>query len=157
VASYKMTGTAPRRTRNQAPQAGSLQARRGTAAPVLEKVFDSGSLGRLRSRILEHGLALADRDAAEGMVLVAHELATNAIRHGGGHGRLRLWAADGRLWCEVSDQGPGLPEPAFAGTTQPEPSTLGGRGLWIARQMSDLTITSTTAGTTITASVPRTG
>jgi anti-sigma regulatory factor (Ser/Thr protein kinase) len=89
------------------------------------------------------------------MVLVAHELATNAVRHGGGGGRLRLWATDGRLWCEVSDNGPGLPQPALAGTALPAPNTLGGRGLWIARQMSDLTITSTTAGTTIIAAVPK--
>jgi hypothetical protein len=31
----------------------------------------------------------------------------------------------------------------------------GGRGLWIARQMSDLTIITATAGTTTTAAIPR--
>jgi hypothetical protein len=35
------------------------------------------------------------------------------------------------------------------------PIFAGGRGLWIARQMSDLTITTTTAGTSITAAIPR--
>jgi anti-sigma regulatory factor (Ser/Thr protein kinase) len=89
------------------------------------------------------------------MVVVSHELATNAVRHGGGLGRLRLWITDGRLWCEVSDNGPGFRDPAVAGTTLPAANTPGGRGLWIARKMSDLTITTTMGGTTITAAIPR--
>jgi anti-sigma regulatory factor (Ser/Thr protein kinase) len=89
------------------------------------------------------------------MVVVSHELATNAVRHGGGRGRLRLWTTDGRLWCEVSDNGPGFQDPGSKGTTLPDPDTPGGRGLWIARKMSNLTITTSTAGTTITAAIPR--
>jgi anti-sigma regulatory factor (Ser/Thr protein kinase) len=39
------------------------------------------------------------------VVTAAHELAANAVRHGAGHGRLRLGLADGVLRCEVSDDG----------------------------------------------------
>jgi len=44
------------------------------------------------------------------VVAAAHELAANAVRHGAGHGRLRLRAADGILTCQAADGGlPGLP------------------------------------------------
>ena len=39
------------------------------------------------------------------MTAVAHELAANAVVHGAGHGRLRLWADGGFLYCQVSDDG----------------------------------------------------
>ena len=152
----EMAGSTDRRTPNQAPQAGARHLPRREPAPVLDQRFDSASLLALRSAIVAHaGTSTVGDDLVEEMVLVAHELATNAVRHGGGAGRLRLWTTDGRLWCEVSDGGPGLPDPTTIGTTLPAPDTLGGRGLWIARQMADLTITATTAGTTITAAIPK--
>lgn len=125
------------------------------STPVLDRRFDSDGLFSLRSAVAAHAGDLADRSSAEDMVLVAHELATNAVRHGGGQGRLRLWATDGRLWCEVSDRGPGLRDPVRVGTAPPAPTMPGGRGLWIVRQMSDLTIFTTATGTTIQASVPK--
>jgi len=148
------TGTTDRRTPNQAPQAAARHPRR-EPVPVLDQRFDSATLVALRSAVVAHAVTAVGDDLAEEIVLVAHELATNAVRHGGGGGRLRLWVADGRLCCEVSDNGPGLPDPAGVGTTLPPPNTVGGRGLWIARQMADLTITATTAGTTITAAIPK--
>jgi anti-sigma regulatory factor (Ser/Thr protein kinase) len=86
-------------------------------------------------------------------VLIAHELASNAVRHGGGSGRLRLWVAQGVLRCEVRDGGPGLTDPAQAGRSLPAPSLPGGRGLWIIRHLSDLQIITSSAGTTMTASL----
>jgi anti-sigma regulatory factor (Ser/Thr protein kinase) len=159
-----MTGAAPHRrtTQNQPPHA-AVRARPGRSRAVaLDLQFDARNLFTLRSAIAAHAAALVaahaaalvDADAAEEMVLVAHELATNAVRHGGGSGRLRLWAAEGRLWCEVSDRGRGLPDPASAGTRLPDPATPGGRGLWIARTMSELTIATGSHGTTITAAIP---
>jgi len=151
----ELTGTTNRRTPNQAPQAAARHPPRREPAPVLDQRFDSTGLVALRSAIVAHAAPAVGDDLAEEMVLVAHELATNAVRHGGGGGRLRLWITDGQLWCEVSDGGPGLSDPAGAGTTLPALSTPGGRGLWIARQMADLTITATTSGTTITAALPK--
>jgi anti-sigma regulatory factor (Ser/Thr protein kinase) len=150
-----VTGTAGRRTPHQAPQASGNRTGGTEPAPVLDRRFDAEGLFSLRSAVMAHADELADRTAAEDMVLVAHELATNAVRHGGGRGRLRMWATGGRLWCEVSDGGPGLPDPIRVGTEPPAPTMPGGRGLWIVRQMSDLTISTTTAGTTIRASVPK--
>ena len=47
------------------------------------------------------------------------ELATNAVRHGGGSGRLRLWTDDQVLVCEVSDTGAGITDPNPGEPTRP--------------------------------------
>ena len=94
------------------------------------------------------------------MTAVAHELAANSVVHGAGHGRLRLWAADGFLYCQVSDGG--------RGGTADQPDQVGpsgdgaapwpvqhGHGLWLVRQVADrVDITPGPAGTTATARFP---
>lgn len=151
-----MTEITPRRARNQAPKAsGRHPAQREQAALALDRRFDAATLSALRAAVIAHASVLVPASLAEEMVLVAHELATNAVRHGGGRGRLRLWATDGRLCCAVSDSGPGLANPSLAGAVLPTPKSPGGRGLWIARQMADLTIESSRLGTTVTAAMPR--
>jgi anti-sigma regulatory factor (Ser/Thr protein kinase) len=87
-----------------------------------------------------------------GLLIVATELATNAIRHGGGTGRLRLWRTDNTLHLQVSDDGPGITDPYLAGTRPVPLTAVGGRGLWIVRQLCDDLHVATTAGTTMTAS-----
>jgi anti-sigma regulatory factor (Ser/Thr protein kinase) len=82
-------------------------------------------------------------------VLVAHELATNVIRHGGGFGRLRMWRESGRIVCRVSDCGPGMP----ALVAEPETRRPGGRGLWIARRLADVRIESGPSGTVVVAAM----
>jgi serine/threonine-protein kinase RsbW len=78
----------------------------------------------------------------EGFVLAVNEIITNAVRHGGGRGRLRLWAAAGVVWCEIRDHGPG-PTAAAGGQRRPTgyelppTSATGGRGLWLARHLCD--------------------
>jgi anti-sigma regulatory factor (Ser/Thr protein kinase) len=87
-------------------------------------------------------------------VVAVNEITTNAVRHGGGTGHLRLWRADGRLFCQVVDRGPGVP-PGRSGHQRPAPDTLGGRGLWLARQgCQTLTIDSGTEGTAVTLILP---
>ncbi|AGZ38473.1 ATP-binding protein [Actinoplanes friuliensis] len=120
---------------------------------LLEQSFDEDTLYGVRSAVAAHVAAVTDDRTVDTMVLIAHELASNAVRHGGGSGRLRLWVADGALLCEVTDAGPGLDEPAYAGQTLPPPELPGGRGLWIARQMSDLRISTSPAGSVITATL----
>jgi anti-sigma regulatory factor (Ser/Thr protein kinase) len=88
------------------------------------------------------------------VVLVAHELSTNAVRHGGGAGRLRLWRDDFRLLCRVSDSGPGLADAATAGVEPPSARVPGGRGLWIARRLAAVRIDTGPTGTVITAAIP---
>lgn len=126
-------------------------------APVpLDQTFDYDLLYVLRAAVAAHAADLgADEDTTFQILIIAGELAGNAIRHGGGNGRLRLWAADGYLHCEVSDEGPGIPDAATAGTRQPAPAALGGRGIWIVRQLAErVVISSGTGGTTVTATVP---
>jgi anti-sigma regulatory factor (Ser/Thr protein kinase) len=91
-------------------------------------------------------------------VLVAHELASNAVRHGGvdaaDPGRLRLWRAGDVIVCEVSDHGPGLADPSHVGETPPPTAASGGRGLYIVRQVVvKLEIASGPSGATVTATV----
>jgi anti-sigma regulatory factor (Ser/Thr protein kinase) len=121
----------------------------------LDQTFDAGGLIALRSAVAAHaaelGLPTPRRDE---LILLAHELASNAVVHGGGRGRLRLWAVDGRLYCEVSDGGPGLPDSLLTGGEQPPLGATGGRGLWLVRVLADdLDLRSGPAGSTITAMV----
>jgi anti-sigma regulatory factor (Ser/Thr protein kinase) len=132
--------------RHSAPPAASPEI-------LLEQGFDDDSLYRVRAAVAAHVATLADRRTVDTMVLIAHELASNAVRHGGGIGRLRLWVADGALHCEVSDGGAGLENPSLAGQLRPAPVLPGGRGLWIARRFAELHIAASPTGTTVTATL----
>jgi len=89
------------------------------------------------------------------LVLVANELATNAVRHGGGSGLMWLWCDDGCVYCQVRDQGAGMHDPMHAGERASSTNALTGRGLWLVRQMSDrLDIDSDGGGTTVTVAIP---
>jgi anti-sigma regulatory factor (Ser/Thr protein kinase) len=111
-------------------------AGRAIQAGTLDQEFDSGSLYALRAAVQAHaGQAGLSEDRASDVVLAVHELAANAITHGAGRGRLRLWAVDGTLSCEIVDGGP----PGNAGSPQtaaPWPVT-DGHGLWLIRQVAD--------------------
>lgn len=74
---------------------------------ILEQPFGSDSLYALRAAVAAHA-AQAGVPAGQvpDLVIAVHELATNAIRHGAGHGRLRVWVGGGALHCQVSDDGP---------------------------------------------------
>ena len=76
------------------------------------------------------------RRQREDLVLAVNELATNSVRHGGGYGRLRMWADEDRVVCEVRDGG-AIEEP-LAGRERPEPRQRSGYGLWLANQVCDL-------------------
>ncbi|HEX5540299.1 MAG TPA: ATP-binding protein [Micromonospora sp.] len=101
---------------------------------------------------------VADRAAALGLhghhlddfVLAVNELMANAVRHGGGHGWLRLWRRGPTLFCEVSDHGHGIDIDQLSRQERPAPDTVGGRGLWLTRQLSDdMRIWTGDAGTTV--------
>jgi anti-sigma regulatory factor (Ser/Thr protein kinase) len=144
MVSAELTGATPGRSTDLPPR--EPQA-------LFEQGFDSDGLFALRSAVAAHTATLADQRTVDTMVLVAHELASNAVRHGGGTGRLRLWRSGGALHCEISDAGPGLPDPELAGRTLPAPALPGGRGLWLVRNMADLRIVSSPQGTTVVATV----
>jgi len=108
----------------------------GGAAPVLDLAFDSGTLGLLRAEV-EAGARRAGlpEARAQDVVLAVHELAANAVRHGAGTGRLRMWMLTGALRCEVDDGGP------RADTYQLVPvnswPSRPGHGLWVVRQIAN--------------------
>jgi anti-sigma regulatory factor (Ser/Thr protein kinase) len=93
--------------------------------------------GLIDIRRLVRSVALRVMPARAGdAVLAAHEVAMNALTHGQGRGAVRVWAADDELVCEIEDHGPGIWD-LLAGTRSPAPHQDRGRGLWIARQLSD--------------------
>lgn len=105
--------------------------------PVEQLHFDEDGVERVRHAVLrragEVGVGAARR---HDLALAVTEVATNSVRHGGGHGCLRIWRDDGALVCEVSD--PGRIDDAMVGRTMPPLLEEGGRGLWLANQLADL-------------------
>jgi anti-sigma regulatory factor (Ser/Thr protein kinase) len=119
----------------------------------LDQAFDIDGLVSLRSAVAAHAdrLGLPAARIPE-LVLVAHELAGNVVRHGGGRGRVRVWRDGLSIVCEVSDAGPGLPRPPADSYDRPSVDALGGRGLWLAHHLCDrFTLTSDASGTVATA------
>lgn len=134
-------------------RSGSADHLAAAGEPALDLTFDEDALFTLRSAVAAHALDLGGASAVDDMVLVAHELSSNAVRHGGGTGRLRLWRSGERLFCRVTDSGPGLSHPRDAGIVRPAPSIPGGRGLWIARQLAEVRIETGPDGTDITIAI----
>ena len=126
------------------------QAARSTGAAVLDQAFDRDSLYALRSAVAAHASAAGlTRQRVYDVVAAAHELAANAVRHGAGHGRLRLWADGQSLNIEVSDDGPAKRDDA-----RPEAAEWKrehAHGLWIIDQLADqVGLDRDPAGTTVT-------
>lgn len=113
----------------------------GRLAPVPEHAavasFDIDSLGVLRDFAGQHGLLAGfPPERMDDLLLVADELATNSIRHGGGSGTLALWADESGVVVEVQDEGR-LRDP-MAGRRVPGDDAQGGWGLWMVNQLCDL-------------------
>src|SRR5260370_27473428 len=96
----------------QPPQSGPPpQSAPPHGAPILDQAFDAGSLYALRAAVAAHatqaGLAPG---RADDLVIAVHELAANAVRHGAGHGRPRVWRSDPALLCEITHHRPPDPQ-----------------------------------------------
>jgi anti-sigma regulatory factor (Ser/Thr protein kinase) len=143
-------------TSPEPPGAGTGRSSRTGVPEVVEvdQPFDEDGLYAMRATVAAHVASLgAGPVLVEQLLIVASELATNAIRHGGGTGRLRVWLERARLHLEISDRGPGIADPT-AGRKLPDQMATEGRGLWICRQLvSDLRIATGPRGTTVTAVV----
>jgi anti-sigma regulatory factor (Ser/Thr protein kinase) len=72
----------------------------------MEQTFDGGSLYALRTAVAAHAAAAGlSRARVYDVVVAAHELAANAVRHGAGRGRLQLRVDGALLYSQVSDDG----------------------------------------------------
>jgi anti-anti-sigma factor len=115
------------------PAGGRLRGAGGEEPPVLDQVFDDDSLYSLRAAVVAHASqAGMPEGRARDLVLAIHELAANAVRHGAGHGRLRLWVTGDAVRCEVTDDGADVGSQDTA-LWPVEP----GHGLWLTRQVAD--------------------
>jgi anti-sigma regulatory factor (Ser/Thr protein kinase) len=106
-------------------------------ADTLTFEFKELTLPEVRT-LVEAGAARAglSRTRTAELVLAAHEVATNSIRHGGGHGALRLWLEPEAVVVEIRDDG--RITDALVGRTRPAVDAESGRGLWIANQLCEL-------------------
>ena len=131
---------------------------------MLEQEFNAGALHALRKAVLACAMAAGMPESrATDIMLVAHELAANSVRYGGGRGRLRMWMAAGVMHCRVTD--PGIPgfdgnHPAGAASRgaavtrgSPPWPYQPGHGLWLVRQAADnFTAMTGPGGSQVTAS-----
>ncbi|MEV1142393.1 ATP-binding protein [Micromonospora sp. NPDC049799] len=120
-------------------------------SPLIAEAFDQAQVTELRHSVTScaHAAGLGGQ-RLDDFVLAVNELITNAVRHGGGRGWLRLWRQSGRLVCEVSDHGHGISAHRLNDRSRPAPDTAGGWGLWLARELSDtMEVETGTAGTLV--------
>jgi len=128
---------------------------------VLERTFDAGTLAELRQDVLAYSLgAGASQSRASDLVVAVHELAANAVRHGAGRGRVRLQDGNGRLYCQVDDDGAAAtggyidaayPDEDGQAHLGPWPARPG-HGLWVVHALADqLTVRSGPEGSQVVA------
>jgi anti-sigma regulatory factor (Ser/Thr protein kinase) len=83
------------------------------------------------------------------LLVAVHEVAINALTHGGGDATLTTWIDGNDFVCEIADGGRGMAD-RYVGYTDPAQMQRRGRGFWIARQFSDLVeVRSSTSGTRV--------
>ena len=110
-------------------------------AGTLDLAFDADTLADLRKAVRAAVVAAGlPGERADEVMLAVHELAANAVRHGGGAGRAWLDVTAGYLSCQVSDSGPGSPAGRArsdgGGSARPWPFRAG-HGLWLVRNVAD--------------------
>jgi anti-sigma regulatory factor (Ser/Thr protein kinase) len=106
--------------------------------PQLSAPSVSDYVGLRRAVSAELADVSAPADLLDDFLLAVDEMTSNALRHGRPPVGLRLWAADDRVVCTISDHGPGFDDPfAGYGPAHGEDLSRGGMGLWIARQLCD--------------------
>ncbi|WP_327002040.1 ATP-binding protein [Dactylosporangium sp. NBC_01737] len=113
-----------------------VEALMGDRPTLTHDAFLYGADARhlVRRLAVEHGWDGTDR--LDELLLVTSEIVANAVLYGGERRELRVWVSPAALVCEVGDDGPGPADP-LAGYRPPDETTLGGRGMWIARQLCE--------------------
>jgi anti-sigma regulatory factor (Ser/Thr protein kinase) len=127
---------------------------------VLDREIRAATLSALREAVLGCASAAGlSRDRSIDVMLAAHELAANIIRHGSGLGWLRLRVSARALSCQVSDAraaaSPGLGAQREADGTVASAATATwpvehGHGLWLVRRTADqVQVTAGPAGSVV--------
>ncbi|MCW3839062.1 sensor histidine kinase [Micromonospora yasonensis] len=101
------------------------------AAPVLELTDPTPAEARAAVRAADRGQLPADE--VEDLMVAVSEIVTNALRHGDGPARIRLWSGPDRIVVTVHDRGAGPKDP-YAGLLPAGNGASGGLGLWISHQ-----------------------
>lgn len=105
--------------------------------PDRELEFGLAELRALRAEMTRFARQCdLDPELTDAMVIAVGEVTTNSVEHGAGRGTLRLWADVGELTVEVHDSG--LITDPHLGLCPPDPRGMRGRGLWMARQLSNV-------------------
>jgi anti-sigma regulatory factor (Ser/Thr protein kinase) len=135
----------------------------GTLAPtpdrstLLDLPFTMADLARLRFLVTRRAedAGLCEPRLSD-FVLAMHEVASNAVVHGGGKGRILLAHTDEGLRCAITDSGPGIPRPrpceavSLPGDDEGDEAESG-RGLWLAQALADhFYVTACETGTKVT-------
>jgi len=151
MARQSHTSGPPRCPARRAKRSGVTYGRCIGIDALLSEDFDHSRVTALRHAIAScaarAGLA---GDRLDDFVVAVNELLTNAVQHGGGRGQVSLWREDTSVVCEVADHGPGLPVPHSELPARPAPDQPGGRGLWLAAELTDtFELTTGQEGTTV--------
>ncbi len=111
----------------------------------LDERFDARTLYQLRSAVAAHVAEFGvPVQRARDILIAVHELASNTVRHGAGHGRLCAWTDQRTLIWTVAD-GPApddLAPPDYLVATLMTAADLPwpvvpGHGLWLISQVAD--------------------
>jgi serine/threonine-protein kinase RsbW len=147
--------TTPEPAPSRASELAALPLPASEPAPRLSQTFTAQTMPALRHAVRAYARRSGlTGDPLDDFVIAVHELIGNAVRHGGGRGRLHLRRDGDTLVCDVTDNGPGFATAVPAATAPPSPHTLGGRGLWLARQLTDtLLISDGPDGVTVSVTV----
>jgi anti-sigma regulatory factor (Ser/Thr protein kinase) len=106
-------------------------------ADTVRLSFGPAELFSVRQRAEEFGRAAGlSVDRAVDLKLAVGEAVANAVRHGGGGGKVSMYRAAGSVIVEVRDSGR-LADP-LAGRFRPPADARRGRGLWLIHHLCDL-------------------
>ena len=98
--------------------------------------FDKQSLGKMRRQLAGEARNCGlDETRIPDLLLAVNEIATNSILYAGA-GSLGVWQEDGRIVCEVRDEG--FIDDDLVGRLRPAITEEQGRGIWFAHQVADL-------------------
>ncbi len=105
-----------------------------TTEPVVMTYAEPADLALVRQFVCASAVRLGlPQPRADLLTVAVSELATNTLQHTGHGGRVRVWAEEDRICCEVTDRG----RAQRFGRAMPSPEQPRGRGLAIVERICD--------------------